>query len=85
MPSTEFSRPTTLFGGYIFDLDGTIYLGDQLLPGASDLIATLRDLNRPLLFLSNNPTRSRAEYVAKLGSASASPSTPAKSSTPSTP
>jgi HAD superfamily hydrolase (TIGR01450 family) len=67
VPTPEPAFPTTLFGGYIFDLDGTIYLGDQLLPGAAHLITTLRDLNRPLLFLSNNPTRGRADYVAKLG------------------
>ena len=67
MTSTVSVHPTTLFNGYIFDLDGTIYLGDQLLPGAASLIDTLRQLQRPLLFLSNNPTRSRDEYVTKLG------------------
>jgi len=59
-------RPGTLFAGYIFDLDGTIYLGDDLLPGAADLIATLRRLDRRVLFLSNNPTRNAATYVDKL-------------------
>lgn len=62
------SRPATLFAGYIFDLDGTIYLGDELLPGAAELISTLRRLDRRILFVSNNPTRGRAEYVSKLGS-----------------
>ncbi len=55
-----------MFDGYIFDLDGTIYLGNELLPGAAALIARLRDLDRPILFLSNNPTRGNAEYVRKL-------------------
>ncbi len=67
MPSPEMPLPSTLFDGYIFDLDGTIYLGNQLLPGAADLLARLRERRKPLLFLSNNPTRSRMEYVAKLG------------------
>ena len=67
MPSIDTTRPSSLFRGYIFDLDGTIYLGDQLLPGAADLIATLRRLELPLLFLSNNPTRNREDYIAKLG------------------
>ncbi len=67
MPSTESLLPTSLFDGYIFDLDGTIYLGNDLLPGAADLLARLRRLQKPLLFLSNNPTRSRDEYIAKLG------------------
>jgi HAD superfamily hydrolase (TIGR01450 family) len=55
-----------MFDGYIFDLDGTIYLGNELLPGAAALIAMLRERNLPVLFLSNNPTRGNAEYVRKL-------------------
>lgn len=66
MPATLSIRPESLFGGYIFDLDGTIYLGKELLPGAADLIATLRRLDLPLLFLTNNPTRNRADYLTKL-------------------
>ena len=31
-------RPTRRFGGYVFDLDGTLYLGDQLLPGAAETV-----------------------------------------------
>lgn len=54
------------YGGYLFDLDGTIYLGDQLLPGAADLIASLRSAGRRTLFLSNNPTRDPAMYADKL-------------------
>jgi hypothetical protein len=38
--------PNRLYEGYIFDLDGTIYLGDELLPGAKRLILTLRDLGK---------------------------------------
>ena len=30
--------PDTLFQGYVFDLDGTVYLGDELLPGAARLL-----------------------------------------------
>jgi HAD superfamily hydrolase (TIGR01450 family) len=66
VPSIDPNRPSSLYHGYIFDLDGTIYLGDQLLPGAADLIATLRRLEIPILFLSNNPTRNRADYIIKL-------------------
>ncbi len=55
-----------VYDGYIFDLDGTIYLGDQILPGAVDLLAQLRRDGRKVAFLSNNPTKNRAQYVAKL-------------------
>jgi HAD superfamily hydrolase (TIGR01450 family) len=52
--------------GYIFDLDGTIYLGNELLPGALHTVETLRAQGRKVLFLSNNPTREIGEYVRKL-------------------
>jgi NagD protein len=54
------------YDGYIFDLDGTVYLGDILLPGATDLFAQLRREGRRVAFLSNNPTKNREQYVAKL-------------------
>jgi NagD protein len=54
------------YDGYIFDLDGTVYLGDTLLPGAVALFAQLRRAGRRVAFLSNNPTKNRAQYVAKL-------------------
>lgn len=60
------TRPTALAEGYIFDLDGTIYLGDELLPGALRTIETLREVGKRVLFLSNNPTREISDYVVKL-------------------
>lgn len=58
--------PIPAYAGYIFDLDGTIYLGDQILPGAVELLAHLRHAGRTVAFVSNNPTKNREEYVAKL-------------------
>lgn len=55
-----------MYDAYIFDLDGTIYLGDQLLPGAAETIAALRAAGKRTIFLSNNPTKTRAQYAAKL-------------------
>jgi HAD superfamily hydrolase (TIGR01450 family) len=58
--------PDRLYDGYIFDLDGTIYLGSSLLPGAYRLIMKLRELEKRVVFLSNNPTRDVDMYVKKL-------------------
>src|ERR671917_1318314 len=58
--------PERLYDGYIFDLDGTIYLGDDLLPGAQRLVLKLRELDRRVVFLSNNPTKDPAMYAEKL-------------------
>ena len=48
---------------FLFDLDGTVYLGDQLLPGARELLSYLDTNLRPYFFLTNNSSRSRADYV----------------------
>ena len=61
------TSPDRLYDAYIFDMDGTIYLGDDLLPGAKRLIEGLRELGRPVRFLSNNPTKDPQLYLEKLG------------------
>jgi phosphoglycolate/pyridoxal phosphate phosphatase family enzyme len=55
-----------IYEGYIFDLDGTVYLGDALLPGARETISELRNMGKRTVFLSNNPTHSRTTYARKL-------------------
>jgi phosphoglycolate/pyridoxal phosphate phosphatase family enzyme len=60
------ATPTTLYDAYIFDLDGTVYLGDALLPTAGETISTLRDLGKRTVFLSNNPTHFRSDQAIKL-------------------
>lgn len=59
-------KPTRLYSAYVFDLDGTVYLGDALLPTAGETITRLRALGRRTVFLSNNPTHTRAAYARKL-------------------
>jgi phosphoglycolate/pyridoxal phosphate phosphatase family enzyme len=62
----SLSSPDSLYEGYVFDLDGTIYLGDELLPGAKRLIEELRELGKKVAFLSNNPTKDPRMYADKL-------------------
>jgi len=52
--------------GWLFDLDGTIYLGDALIPGAERVIAALRGDGRRVAFLSNKPLQTREDYARKL-------------------
>ena len=59
-------RPTTLYDAYVFDLDGTVYLGDALLPNAHRAITTIRNAGKRTVFLSNNPTHTRYAYSDKL-------------------
>jgi NagD protein len=58
--------PDRLFAGYVFDLDGTLYLGDRLLPGASETVAALRAAGSRVAFLTNKPLELPADYAAKL-------------------
>lgn len=51
---------------YLFDLDGTIYLGDELLPGAAHTISALKAGGAAVRYVTNNPTRLAADYASKL-------------------
>ena len=48
------------------DLDGTIYLGDNLIPGAKEFLKSLASRGIHAYFLSNNSSRSKLDYVKKL-------------------
>jgi NagD protein len=54
------------FSGYIFDLDGTIYRGEKLIPGARETIEKLKSLAKKIVYLSNKPLQTREDYAAKL-------------------
>ena len=55
-----------MFEGFIFDLDGTIYLGDFLIPGADRVVRLLREKEKKVAFLSNKPLETREDYASKL-------------------
>lgn len=52
--------------GYLIDMDGVIYRGSELIPGADRFIALLRQQGIPFLFLTNNSQRTRRDVVTKL-------------------
>jgi ribonucleotide monophosphatase NagD (HAD superfamily) len=43
------------FDAFLFDLDGVIYLGDELLPGSKEAVARIRDADKEVRFLTNDP------------------------------
>lgn len=61
-----YPTPQIFYDAYIFDLDGTCYLGDALLPTVQETITCLRDLGKRTVFLSNNPTHTRETYADRL-------------------
>lgn len=54
------------FAGYAFDLDGTLYVDDVLLPGALEAISRIRSGGGRVAFVTNKPLETAAEYAAKL-------------------
>ncbi|MFQ5344131.1 MAG: HAD-IIA family hydrolase, partial [Anaerolineae bacterium] len=54
------------YRGFILDLDGTIYRGEQALPGAVETVRALREQGRQVIFMSNKPLERRSAYAAKL-------------------
>jgi ribonucleotide monophosphatase NagD (HAD superfamily) len=57
--------PERLFDGYVFDLDGTVYLGDELLPETRETLDELKRLSS-VVYLTNKPLEMPADYAAKL-------------------
>jgi HAD superfamily hydrolase (TIGR01450 family) len=66
MSAATLTRPSEIFDGYAFDLDGTVYLGDDALPGAVQCIGRLRESGTPVVFVTNKPLEMATEYAAKL-------------------
>ena len=54
------------YKGVVFDLDGTIYLGDRLIQGADRVVRRLRQAGVSVVFLSNKPIESRLDHARKL-------------------
>ena len=52
---------------FLFDMDGTLYLGDRLFDFTQELLDCLRRSGRNYLFLTNNSSKSVEDYILKLG------------------
>ncbi|WP_027091490.1 HAD-IIA family hydrolase [Cohnella thermotolerans] len=65
-PSRKLRRPKAM----LFDLDGTLYRGDEPVPGADKLIEELQSQGVPCWYVTNNSTRTPAqvaEHLHKMG------------------
>ncbi len=51
---------------YLFDMDGTLYLGQRLYDFTKELLQAIRDSGRKYLFVTNNSSRSVNDYIKKL-------------------
>lgn len=51
---------------FLFDLDGTIYLGDKPIGRVLDMLHALDALDKKVFFLTNNSSKTTDEYISKL-------------------
>ena len=51
---------------FLFDMDGTLYLGDRLFDFTLELLDTLKATGRKYLFMTNNSSKSVEDYILKL-------------------
>ncbi len=65
-PRAGGQAPGLNFDGLIVDLDGVVWVGARAVPGSVAAIAELRSSGIRLLFLTNDPRGSRAEYAERL-------------------
>ncbi|KAJ2916226.1 hypothetical protein MD484_g4218, partial [Candolleomyces efflorescens] len=50
---------------WLFDCDGVLWRGDNLIEGVTDVLDLLRRRNKKVVFVTNNATKSRRSYKAK--------------------
>lgn len=51
---------------FLFDMDGTLYLGDRLYDFTKELLATIKENGGKYMFMTNNSSKSVADYIKKL-------------------
>lgn len=51
---------------FLFDMDGTLYLGDNVYPGAVALMEDLPRLGKRYIYLTNNSSRAGTDYIGRL-------------------
>jgi len=54
------------YAGFMLDMDGTIYMGKNVIPGAREFIRTLNEKGIPHVFLTNNSSKNRMQYYDRL-------------------
>lgn len=67
-PPTQLWDPKFLsnIDAFIFDCDGVLWRGAYPIKGAAATLNKLKAMNKKVMFVTNNSTKSRAQYVSKL-------------------
>ena len=51
---------------FLFDMDGTLYLGNQLYPFTKELLSTIKNNGATYMYMTNNSSKSVKDYIKKL-------------------
>ena len=51
---------------FLLDMDGTLYLGDDVFDGAVDFIHSISETGRSYIYLTNNSSRAGVDYITRL-------------------
>ena len=54
------------YDGFLFDLDGVVWLGEDPIPGAPEAVASLIAAGKEVAFLTNNPRAGAGDYASRL-------------------
>jgi phosphoglycolate/pyridoxal phosphate phosphatase family enzyme len=54
------------FDGFLIDLDGVVWEGREMLPGAVEALGALLGAGKEIVFVTNNSVRAPAQYAARL-------------------
>lgn len=54
------------FDGFLVDLDGVVWVGRELIPGAVEALGELHEAGKEVVFVTNNPARPPSTYVERL-------------------
>lgn len=65
-PGPDLLEKVSKIRALLFDMDGVLYKGDEILPGVLDCLAFFEKSERSILFVTNNATRTPAMFVDKL-------------------
>jgi HAD superfamily hydrolase (TIGR01458 family) len=66
MSTVNENRILSATKGFLIDLDGTLYVGDQLVPGARDFVHRLREREIPHAFVTNITSRPRSQVLSRI-------------------
>lgn len=57
------------FDGFLVDLDGVVWVGRELVPGAAEALRSLIGAGKQIVFVTNNPGKPASEYARRLAEA----------------